>query len=371
MRITFDHQIFGLQEYGGISRYFCELAARLQARPECAVTVLAGLHRNAYLRGAPVRVQGTFVRAVPHTGRARLLANELLTAAFVHAARPAIVHETYYGAAARRLPARTRRVLTVYDMIHERHPESFPPGDPTAADKAAAVRRADHVVCISEATRADLVALLGVAPSRTSVVHLGLDHEAWAAAAAAAAPGPPGRRPYLLFVGQRGGYKNFALLLEAVAGRPALAGTHDVVCFGGGTLTADERGRARALGLAPERLVQLGGDDRRLAGLYRDAAAFVYPSRMEGFGLPPLEAMACGCPVVSSTGGSLAEVVGEAAERFDADDAADLAAALERVVASPERAAALRALGAARVRRFTWDRCANETLALYRRLHSS
>ena len=113
----------------------------------------------------------------------------------------------------------------------------------------------------------------------------------------------------------------------------------------------------------------IGGSDEVLSHLYASAAALVYPSRREGFGIPPLEAMAHSCPVACARASSLPEVAGNAAEYFDPTDPDDLVTALERILRSPDHARSLITLGLARIEAFSWDRCAAETLALYRRIN--
>ena len=361
MQLVFDHQVFSLQQHGGASRYFCEVAERLAAYDGCDVTVLAPVHTNAHLaKLPPAIVVGRRVPPIRYTARLREVLNGVLARGWLAGARPDVVHETYF---ARRsvAPRRAAKVVTVFDMIHERFPEYFSPSDATPANKLAAVRRADRVICISESTRRDLLEHVPLDPDIISVVHL------------AGAPVPatrPTRRiaegPYLLYVGPRAGYKNFDGLLRAMAGSPALRSGLRVVAFGGGPLSAAELARVRELGLDEGRIVQMSGDDATLDAAYTFATAFVYPSRYEGFGIPPLEAMARGCPVVCGANSSLPEVVGDAAERCDADDPDSIAAAIERVVGSEARADELRVRGRARSARFTWDRCAQASYEVYR-----
>ena len=111
-----------------------------------------------------------------------------------------------------------------------------------------------------------------------------------------------------------------------------------------------------------------GGNDRAMTRLYRGASALVYPSRYEGFGLPPLEAMSYGCPVVASSSASMPEVIGDAGEYFDPERPDSIAPAIERVVFSQERTDELIELGKIRATLFTWKRCADETLGVYRQL---
>jgi glycosyltransferase involved in cell wall biosynthesis len=231
-----------------------------------------------------------------------------------------------------------------------------------ARAKRAAIGRADHVICISENTRRDLLALYGLEPSRASVVTLGFSLQA--GARDLEQPSPV-EQPYVLFVGKRGGYKDFDTLLRAYAAAGAVAREHLLVCFGDAGFTRHELQTMDRLGVPRARVRHAAGDDTALAAHYRHASLFVYPSRYEGFGMPPLEAMAFDCPVVCSNAASLPEVVGDAADMFAAGDAEALCAAMTQVLESPERAAALREKGRARLARFSWDACARQTRAIY------
>jgi glycosyltransferase involved in cell wall biosynthesis len=173
---------------------------------------------------------------------------------------------------------------------------------------------------------------------------------------------------YILYVGARGGYKNFTNFLRAYSSSPSLRGTFGVVCFGGGEFCLSERKLLASLGLGEDKIVQLPGDDSVLAGLYSRAAVLVYPSLYEGFGIPPLEAMSFDCPVICSNTSSLPEVVGDAAELFDPSEPENIRIAIERVVMSAARTNALIALGRERIKNFSWDRCARETFTVYQRV---
>jgi len=271
-----------------------------------------------------------------------------------------IYHETYYSMADN-CPRSAKRVITVFDMIHEKFPEYFSTVDETREIKAHVVSHADHCICISENTRQDLINLLGVPEEKTSVVHLGYSLS-----------GRPEHArqikrdsPFILYVGSRDKYKNFRLFLSAFSASPLLREKFSIICFGGGALTTKELEQIDSLGLSVQ---QVSGSDDLLAGLYASAATLVYPSLYEGFGIPLLEAMAYHCPVVCSSSSSLPEVVGDAAEFFDPLDEISLCQAIERVVSSPEHADMLAHKGKERIRGFSWEKCAQNTLQIYRKI---
>lgn len=363
MRILYDFQAFTRQFYGGVSRYFVELARLLSRLEDTEVKVLAPLYINHYLKELdPGIVSGRQVTHAPKAaGKLFNIYNRAIMRHQAAGYRPDIVHETYYAKQSIPLHRNQSRIITVYDMIHEHFPEYFPHWDKTAATKHQAVARADHVICISENTRRDLLEIANVSPEKVSVVHLG-----FASPLAQGAPTEPLiDGPYLLHVGIRSGYKNFQRLLEAYAGNPSLHKEYRLVCFGGGKFSHVEERQRKILGLAEDRLVWMGGSDSVLMQLYRHASAFVYPSLYEGFGIPPLEAMAHDCPVICSTGGSISEVVGNAGEFFDPCNTSSITRAIENVLGSQDYAAELRTLGRQRITHFTWEKCASCTHAIY------
>jgi glycosyltransferase involved in cell wall biosynthesis len=369
--VDFDTQIFSAQEFGGISRYFARIALSMHEQGQAAARIVAPLHINAYLDRLPADlVAGRRIRR-PRRAASLVRAASMALAAPVHCLRgPDILHETYYSPLA--LPSRARRrVVTVYDMIHEKFPQDFSPRDPIRRWKLAAVKRADHVICISEQTRRDLLSMCDLPAERVSVTYLGYDSlgdlvgETDASAFRTAVLGVD--QPYILYVGQRGGYKNFAGLLGAYAASPFLRQNFRILCFGGGGLIHSDRQLIASHGVEG-RVVHLGGGDEVLAACYRHAALFVYPSLYEGFGIPPLEAMSLDCPVACSNTSSLPEVVGDAAALFDPADAVAMREALESVLNTPQARTSLVERGRLRREMFSWRRCAAETAHIYRRL---
>jgi glycosyltransferase involved in cell wall biosynthesis len=141
-----------------------------------------------------------------------------------------------------------------------------------------------------------------------------------------------------------------------------------LVVFGGNPFGTGELSRIRHLGLSESNVKHISGSNKVLASLYKRASAFVYPSFYEGFGIPPLEAMSFDCPVACSNTSSLPEVVGDAALLFDPEDTDAIRTSIENVLTSPEIRATLISRGRERIKRFSWDRCASETVKIYREL---
>lgn len=363
MKVLFDYQVFLAQRFGGISRYFVELLRELAQRPGGNLIVLAGLHRNELLDTLPaspgLRIIGWRLPRWLPGRRLYGLFNQLLFALAAPCIAPDVYHATYYKVLAPRL--RTRRVFTVYDMIHELHPGPEAARDPTPGRKQQAVRQADHLLCISRHTRDDLIRLLQVPEDKTTVTPL--------AASLRATPRAerPHPQPYLLYVGDRSGYKNADFLVRTLARHPDLQRKFHLIFFGGPPFTRDESKRLAELGLAGQ-THRVTGSDEDLATWYAHAFALVYPSRYEGFGIPPLEAMQYGCPVIASDRSSLPEVVGEAGLSIDPEREETLGAALHRLSGSEAERQQWVKKGARRRADFTWKTCADRTWTAYEKM---
>jgi len=368
MRIAYDYQAFCLQQNGGISRYFFHLIEQLTQMSQ-NVKAFAPVYRNQYARRLPPSaVRGVYMKDYPpRCADAAVALNGILGRRQLRRWQPALTHETYFSNIRSGLDQQPS-VVTVFDMISELGLD----GDkPTAAHlmqsrKFAAVARADHIICISEHTRQDLIRLYQVAPEKTSVIHLGCEVTPQLGSITKNTG-----RPYLLYVGLRQGYKNFTRFVQAVASSAPLQSAFDIVAFGGGNFSAAEQALLHSLYFTPQQVRHISGDDALLANYYGGASALVYPSGYEGFGLPPLEAMAYQCPVISSRSSAMPEVIGDAAEFFEPTDLNSIASAIQNVVLSPLRTKELIAKGLDRVARFTWQACAQKHLALYQSLTDS
>lgn len=365
MNILFDHQIFCMQQYGGISRYFCEIANHIAGIPEHKVEVYAPLHSNEYLsKVGKIHHNGIKVKNI--SGASKIFTETIDTAILFFRSRFKnnidIFHETYYSLTDCR-PSSAMRIVTVYDMIHEKTPERYSYFNRTLRSKPDCIRKADHIICISESTRKDLIETFNVPEEKTSVVHLGCS-----LTTKQIIKRPVMDKPYLLYVGSRNRHKNFWKFFRAYAGSSKLSKEFTLVCFGGGKFNTRERKKMADLGLSCKNVIQISGGDEVLAGLYGSAKAFIFPSLYEGFGIPPLEAMSIGCPVVCSNTSSIPEVVGEAAEFFNPEDENDIRESIARVVFSTERSSQLIDKGKARVKLFSWEKCARETINVYRKV---
>ena len=237
---------------------------------------------------------------------------------------------------------------TILDVQHELLPQFFSRAERAYRRKVYgwSARRSRLVLTISQHAAETLVERLGLAEDRVRPIHLGIDHDVFR-------PGTESRGEFLLYTARSWPHKNHARLFEAFA---ELRRRHPGIEL---VLTAYDRP-------APEGVRSLGHVSRdELVRLYRTAAALVFPSLYEGFGQPPLEAMACGCPVACSNVASLPEVVGNAARLFDPSSTEEIVAAVEDVLADPDP---WRARGFHRAADFTWEKTAQAHDAVYEEL---
>ena len=264
-------------------------------------------------------------------------------------------------------------VLTIHDVSYARHPEWYPyRRDPfRRALYRHSARSADRIVTDSEFSKQEIMAAYGIAREAIEVVPL--------AAAAVFQPGPrlplPARfaGPMVLHVGDLHPRRNLTMLVNAVAAvrrrAPALRDLA-LVLVGVDRGSGDDLRQAAASAPGARPLIELTStaSDEELLALYRSAAALVYPSRYEGFGLPLLEAMACGTPVIAARTSSIPEVTGDAAVLLDPDDEDGWSAEIERTYADASHAARLREAGLRRAALFSWRRTAEATARVYRSL---
>jgi glycosyltransferase involved in cell wall biosynthesis len=362
VRIAVDHQVTSLQDAGGMSRYHYELARQLRGRESISLDLLLGGESSvlpfAELQGEGVRVESWTSRAGP--GYLRYAINTLWTATV---APMRGCYDIYHATYQRWEPVIRHRALvaTHHDATQERFPELFRNAAAIRARKRRLYQRADIVICVSESARRDLAEIYGLDESRTRVVH----HGVTPVAKGTAEQGDDEGRPYVLYVGSRSAYKNFLALVRAFAAAEA-ARDMRLVLAGGGAWSAEEHAAITGLQLERRILLLPRVDDARLGRLYSGAALFVYPSLYEGFGLPPLEAMSAGCPVLVSRSSSLPEICGDAPHYFDPAIEGALELELGRLLNDRELLRSKVHAGRAWAGRYTWETAAQRTLAAYR-----
>ena len=362
MRILYDHQVFSLQDGGGISRYYFELIRSLASRSACSCDVLLGLNRNTYpfqaSPGESVWQCRSWIAGRPG----------ILRYAINHAASSCLVpfrggYDIYHPTLYRELQlARHRKVVTTHhDCAYEHFPSLFRNARGIVKMRALQFAKADAIICPSQATRADLHRFYDVPEHKTFVVYHGI------AKLFTGSGGIPLRseKPFVLYVGSRAPYKNFGGLLAAFAAA-GLQRSFDIIAVGGGSPRRDELDQIQKAALTESVHFVPRVSDEVLAAYYAQAHLLVYPSLYEGFGFPPLEAMDLGCPVLAASASCLPEICGPAACFFDPNCDDSLIEALKLSCYDEEWRHKAIALGKHQAKQYTWDDCAENTLAVYK-----
>ncbi len=370
MKILYDHSVFQFQRYGGISRYFYELITRLSARENVDITLFQGFHINEYklskykqnlesYRGYKWKYK---IPDAKYMSYIFTIANSFIfDNIYMRSGNYDIYHPTYYIKGLKH-DRKTRTVITVYDMIHELYPDQFRDSGAVIEAKKRALNMADAIIAISGNTKKDLIEIYHVAENKIKVVYLanslqpsnypGIDELSMKYGL---------KSPYMLYIGERNSYKNFKILFESYL--DYFSDRFDLVCFGGGKFNDDELKAVNSI-KSKNKVIQLKGDDKLLASLYKHAFCLVYPSLYEGFGIPLLEAMSMGCPVIAGKASSIPEVVGNAGILFDPHSKDELIGAIESLSNESGRNKLIK-LGFEREKEFNWDKTANETLSIY------
>jgi glycosyltransferase involved in cell wall biosynthesis len=353
---------------GGVGSYAAELTAALAARDDVEVHVFVG--RDTPDTIVPRGIRASTKLPVRLSGPPLHLAAQFAAIPGIALLRRLDVVHSPANAGPVRIPG-VASVVTLHDTIWARAPADWGSASAVRSMYRVALptaRRADRVIAVSGHAAADLRALFGLPADRIDVIHHGVRVDP-------SAPATDERElrarlgledaPVVLCVAQKRPYKNQEVLVRALADeRLAMAR----LVLPGAPTPYESRLRelAEELGVGDRLHLPDWLPDSDLEGLYRLAACCAIPSRLEGFGLPVLEAMARAVPVACSDRTALPEVAGEAALLFDPDEPAAVVDALARLLGDPELRRALSALGLARAARFTWAAAADATVASYR-----
>jgi glycosyltransferase involved in cell wall biosynthesis len=354
LEVVYDGQIFYRQRRGGASRLFVELIREFLLDPDLGIhpTIDLRINRNNYLAELPTGhfwtiPEGHLLDRAGLVGFANRLTSRRLNRG------PVIEHFTYHEKLPNPRHSDVRTAVTLLDMIPELHPNDV--GHESHRNKTACLQQADLVICISETVRDDLLSCVANISGHIQVCPLGVrpvtEERLF-----------DQRRRRILYVSARSHYKRFGVLVDAL-----LDGRFEdleLLCVGGGAFTSAERSLLARLPSSIT-ITQEDVTDDRLSELYRSSAVLVSTSMAEGFGLPALEAMAAGCPVILSDIPVYREVAGSAARYFDVDDAKGLSAQLSELLNHAELRQQLGSLGWQRSQLFTWRKMAEQTARAY------
>lgn len=368
MKILYDHQTFTGTQYGGISRYFYELMNSFSGREDIDFELSLRFSNNEYLKNA------TFAHPFGYqifaknkeVNQAMSLLNRFCSLSKIASGQFDIFHPTYYHSYFLEKLGKKPLVITFHDTLSEKYGNIYPVLGKGLSDlKQRLLHRADAIIAVSEATKRGILTYFEVDESKIKVIPLGsyLSKSVGDDKKKLALP-----ERYVLFVGNREHYKNFHRFFEAIT--PILEKDNDLhlICAGGGDFNTEEKETISHTKLSPKIIYQPIHDDSTLKQLYSQAQLFVFPSLMEGFGLPILEAMSNGCPVAATAGTSFDEIADDAAIYFEAESTKSIKAAIERLVYDDTLRHQIRLRGYERVPLFQAEHTAKQTLEVYKAL---
>ena len=361
MKICFDNEIFWTQRFGAISsRYFYNLIKTLSNNNKLEVKVFAKFYLNKKLDDLSKKIViGNRVKfKPPFTGTIFRKLNSFFLNNEIKLYKPDIIHKTYYSNHLKN-NNKSKVILTVFDLWHEKNSKIL------HRPKEYSLKISDHIVCPSISTKNDLIEIYNIDQKKITVTYFGIEkfenikirkdikHH---------------QKPFLLFIGARGRYKNFNNFIKAYSKSEKINKDFNIICFGGGNFSSDEINLFKKLKIFDCIHKEENNDDQTLLTLYKSAKCLVYPSTHEGFGLPPIEAMSLGCPTITSDHEGIMEGVGNASATFDPNNILQIQMVMEEYLYSNDKLKELIELGKAQSKKFSWDKCASETSDVYKKL---
>lgn len=345
--ILYDNQIFDIQRFGGISRYFCEIMRRLSFKKDIAVRYSINYYLTTYRLGKHRILLPRFIFK-----RFRKLCqnkNKELSRKLLAQKKKFLFHPTYYDPYFLEYIGNNPYVITVHDMIHEKFPSFFSDAHEMIAQKKEVISRANRIIAISENTKRDIIELLHIDPDKIDVIHHSTSMKYFTGKQKLELP-----NTFLLFVGDRNFYKNFIRLARAFSKLSVQNEDLFLVCTGM-PFSITEKVVLDELDIT-DKVLQIKATDKQLSELYSRAKLFVFPSLYEGFGIPILEAYACYCPVALSNASCFPEIAGNAGIYFDPYSEASIFNAINEIINNDEKRTDLITKGNERLKLFSWEK---------------
>lgn len=352
MKVLFDHQIFNFK-YGGAPKYFAMLLKHMPA--DCWETTCL-YSSNEYVRSEHLFKTYKYL----FRGQARIVdaVNKVYTNNILRMRDYDVFHQTNFGTYCFQSIGNKPMVTTFHDInlsTYDPHPE-------IVRLQEKSLKRANAVVCVSENTKNDMLRLFDIDEKKVKVIYHGIEIPDLSLLSDQRVC----NSKYILYVGRRSAYKNFARFIEAFSLLHKVYADVKVVCTSS-PFNADEVQFFSQLGIS-DCMINISADESTMLRLYRDALFFIFPSLYEGFGMPILEAWSCSCPVVLSKASCFPEIAGDAGLYFDAEDVEDIYRKMVAVIEDPSLRERLIDKGKKRIVQFSWDKCAADHIELYNSL---
>ncbi len=360
--VFYDPQIFFLQRFGGISKYFINLLKNIE-KNKFSPKIIAPISNNFYLENISSEFKKNYISINKYprfTRKISEIINEKYFRIYCNIKKPAIIHSTYYKDYK---DYKSKVVITVYDLIYEIFEKKYNFKN-LRTFRQKTLERADHIICISNNTKKDLLKYYNLDDKKISVILLGK---------------PEGkdyelidnvylRDPFILFVGDRFKYKNFISLAKAFSSSKKINSNFNLICFGNIDFTNDEINFFKKENISLEKIKFFSGNDYQLNYLYKKASLYVCPSIYEGFGLTLLEAMNMNCPIIASNTSSIKEVGSNVIKYFDPYNIDDITLKIENLIFDNVEKNKMIKLYKDHLENFSWKKNALETQKIYSRI---
>lgn len=354
--IFYDNQIFDMQRFGGISRYFCEIIRRLNIKSNIGVRYSTNYYLTTYGLG---NHRIPLPRFIFKRCRKRCLENNRkLNRKILNQGNYSLFHPTYYDPYFLKYIGNIPFVVTVHDMIHEKFPSCFSDADEMISRKKEVITHASRIIAISENTKKDIVELLQIDPNRIDVIYHSTSMHPFTGHPSLNLPSK-----FLLFVGDRAPYKNFQRFINVFSTLNKDDKDLFLICTGV-PFSRSEKTFIEQLGIS-DRVIQLKASDKLLSELYCRTRLFVFPSLYEGFGIPILEAHACHCPIALSNTSCFPEIAGNAGIYFDPYSEESMIESIRSVLYDEKKRQELIAAGNERLKFFSWEKATRLTEKTY------
>lgn len=364
MKILYDYQTFTEQNYGGISRYFAEILNLLKKDENIEFKISSLCSNNYYLNKYGLN-RSKFLPSLDFKGKRRIMKiiNQTYARHLLKKNDFDLFHPTYYNTYFLKLLKDKPYVLTVHDLIYEIYDNGYISNKVIRSFIRESISNATHIISISENTKKNIIEYYGIDSDKITTIYHG--NSLFVNESNKCCSKTP--KDYFLFVGTRTGYKNFSNLVISIA-EILKKNNISLVCAGGNIPHQEEKRLLREFKIENSVIFYPLLKDEELAHLYKNALAFIFPSQYEGFGIPVLEAFACGCPVLLSNSSSFPEVAGNAALYFDPYSHDSMLNSVKKIIQSKTLRENLIQKGSERIKLFTWESAYLKTIEVYKKL---
>jgi glycosyltransferase involved in cell wall biosynthesis len=353
MKVIFENSIFLHQSTGGISKYISKINKIFQKKNINSVIYSPISINNNLDENKNYNIFFLKFKKIPRfCTKLFYLINNLATIFFINFYKPDIIHFTYYNNFLLKF-IKIPYIVTVYDLISKKKShvdKNF--------NKDQLIKNASHIICISNTTKQQLNKFYKIDKKKISVIYLGVENNKKLITK---------KKKYILFVGSRTHYKNFLNFIKAYSKSKYLISNFKVYCFGLENFNLEEIQLFENLKIKSN-IYFKSGSDKTLNRMYQNASLFVAPSKEEGFGLTPLEAMSCGCPTICSSIPVFREILGNSCGYINPNKITDIKKKMETILKSKKKQKTLIESGFLRAQQYSWEKNSLETIKIYNKV---